>query len=336
MFIALSLIFLTSFLLTGVVRRYALKNEIMDVPISRSSHSIATPVGGGLSIVITFAFSLLYLWAFKFLDLFFVSTLLASGFLVAGTGLLDDYYQIRIRFRLSIHIGVAIGVVYFLGPPFSVENSLALPVYQLWVMCGVSVFLIVWFLNLYNFMDGIDGLAANQAVFISLSGALLAWLGDQTNIVYSLLFLGTASFGFLVWNWPPAKIFMGDVGSGFLGITFAIISYKSVIDGISIWCWVILFGVFIVDTGLTLILRIAYKKKWYEAHCSHAYQHGARKWGHLSITLMVSVINYCWLLPMSALAFYFPQIDLYILIISFIPLLIIAWKLGAGSSVLSL
>jgi Fuc2NAc and GlcNAc transferase len=160
-----------------------------------------------------------------------------------------------------------------------------------WFGIGVVAFVLVWLLNLFNFMDGIDGIAASEAIFVSSAGAFFSWLMGSDNISIILLILAASTTGFLALNWPPAKIFMGDVGSNFLGLIIGVIAYASILEGASVWIWLILLAVFLVDSGVTLLRRILNGEKWHEAHCSHAYQHAAKKWGHKKVTISVILIN---------------------------------------------
>ena len=213
-----SFIVLTSLLLTELIRRYSLKKNLLDTPNSRSSHSIATPRGGGLSIVICF------LVVVGFSDLIpsnIVFALIGSGILIAAVGFWDDQGHIAARWRLLSHFFAAFWVLFFLGGP---------PVFQIfgfnfdtgWLGIVAVAFFLVWLLNLFNFMDGIDGIAASETIFIASGGAIFSWLNGLESIGFVALALAASTLGFLILNWSPAKIFMGDVGSGFLGLMLEI------------------------------------------------------------------------------------------------------------------
>jgi Fuc2NAc and GlcNAc transferase len=192
---------------------------------------------------------------------------------------------------------------------------------------------LVWVTNLFNFMDGIDGIAGAEVLFISVAGAWLNWReqGDF-HLTEGTLCLAAASGGFLVWNWPPARIFMGDVGSGFVGFTIAglglMISQHSAIP---IEVWVILSGVFVVDATVTLIRRVYRRDRWFEAHRTHAYQHLAiRCKSHLRVTLSIAIINVVWLLPWAILATRNPPNALWFLAAALTPLAVLALIFNAG------
>jgi Fuc2NAc and GlcNAc transferase len=186
--------------------------------------------------------------------------------------------------------------------------------------------------NLYNFMDGIDGIAGVEAVCASgLGGLLLTWAG-LGNIAAGALALTGASAGFLVWNWPPAKIFMGDVGSGFLGFVFGVLAIASARERPwLLWLWLILLSVFIVDSTVTLMRRFVADERWYDAHCSHAYQHAARRWGsHSKVTLTVAAINVIWLFPLAMGACVWPVEGPLFAVAALVPLVYTALRYGAG------
>ena len=206
-----------SWVLTGLLRRYALVSSLLDVPNDRSSHSIPTPRGGGLSIVVTFLVGLLFLWFFSLVDNEVFIGLCAAGIVVAVMGFIDDHGHIAARWRLLGHFITASWLVFWLGglPQLIL---LGVSVDLGWAGHLLAVVALVWSLNLYNFMDGIDGIAGIEALSSTLVVALLFLLVFDNKEIRSLHLLMSASVsGFFVWNFPPAKIFMGDAGSGFLG-----------------------------------------------------------------------------------------------------------------------
>lgn len=324
-----SIIFFTSLFLTELIRRYSLKRNLLDTPNERSSHSIATPRGGGLSIVVCFLFVIAFS---DFIPRDIVFALIGSGVLVAAVGLWDDQGHIAARWRLLSHfLGVA-WVLFWLGelPEFHV---LGLSINAGGVGMVLVAFLLVWLLNLFNFMDGIDGIAASETIFVACGGAYFCWLNGFESLSFISLTIAASTVGFLVLNWPSAKIFMGDVGSGFLGLMLGIIAYANIVEGGSIWIWLILLAVFLVDSGVTLLRRILYGDKWYEAHCSHAYQHAARRWGHKKVTLSVIAINIIFLFPIALLSQLKPDWGFLLTLLTFTGLSIVALKLKAGITI---
>ncbi len=328
--------------LTGVLRRYALARQLLDRPNSRSSHSVPTPRGGGVAIVSVFVLGLGLLSLSKVLDSSpgTLWALCGAGTWVALIGFLDDHGHVAARWRLLAHFtGAALGL-YGLGgfPPILYTLSLGttepLLINLGWIGQFIGLFYLVWLLNLYNFMDGIDGLAGIEAISVSLGGAVLLFLKHQaiTNEGLTLILLAVTVLGFLCWNFPPAKIFMGDAGSGFLGIILGLLSLQGAwIAPQFFWSWLILLGVFIVDATWTLGRRFIQGEKVYEAHRSHAYQYAARYYGsHQKVSLMVALINVIWLLPW-ALVVGLADLNAYVgLIVAYTPLLVLVIYFDAG------
>jgi Fuc2NAc and GlcNAc transferase len=328
-----------AWLLTALLRRYALRRSLMDVPNARSSHSVPTPRGGGVAIVLAFLGGLTLAFL---LGLGIVSSLywalLGAGAGIALLGFLDDHGHIAARWRLLGHFAAAVWALYWLGglPPLAVFGG------QLdlgWLGHVLAAFYLVWLLNLYNFMDGIDGIASVEAICVSLGGVLVYLLVASPQAPgmggwLVPLLLAAAVAGFLVWNFPPARIFMGDAGSGFIGIVLGVLSIQAAATQPALlWCWLILLGVFVVDATLTLLRRLLRGEKVYEAHRSHAYQFAAREHGrHLPVTLAVLAVNLLWLIPV-AVAVALGWLDGALgLLIAYIPLLLLAIKYRAGEA----
>jgi Fuc2NAc and GlcNAc transferase len=194
--------------------------------------------------------------------------------------------------------------------------------------------MLVWLLNLYNFMDGIDGIAAAETVSVAGSAAVLLMAAGEWEIAVWLACLAFSSAGFLFWNWPPARIFMGDVGSGFLGYELGVCALLTASAGwLSIWTWIILLGAFLTDASVTVLRRMLRGDRWYAAHRSHAYQHAARRWGgHRKVTLAVIIVDLAWLLPLAVLSESFPHAAPWLVLVAILPLAGLALALGAGKA----
>jgi Fuc2NAc and GlcNAc transferase len=316
---------------TFAVRRYALTRKILDVPNARSSHVVATPRGGGIAIVTASCSAFVVLHLIDLLDGRLLTALLGGGLTVAIVGFLDDRKGIRPGVRLLVHVCAALWAICSLGgaPLLQVgEQTLSL------ANAGylVAVLAIVWTTNLFNFMDGIDGIAASEALFIMWGSGLLLWSGSSGGVTAAALVLGSACCGFLVWNWPPAKIFMGDVGSGYLGYVTAVLAMAAAhASPIAVYVWLSLGGVFFVDATATLIRRSLNGERVHVAHRSHAYQWLARRWGnHRRVTLLTWVVNVAWLFPCGALTVAYPEHAVWIVLAALIPLTVAAIALGAG------
>ncbi|MNF50269.1 putative undecaprenyl-phosphate N-acetylglucosaminyl 1-phosphate transferase [compost metagenome] len=325
-----------SLFMTGALRRYALARSLMDIPNARSSHSVPTPRGGGVAIVVSFLLALPLMAGMGLVAWPLAWALLGAGAGIAVLGFLDDHGHIAARWRLLGHFAAAIWALFWLGglPPVVMFGfTVDLGVFG----HALAAVYLVWLLNLYNFMDGIDGIASVEAICVCLGGALLyALLGiagstQPTEFVVPLL-LAAAVAGFLFWNFPPARIFMGDAGSGFLGITLGVLSLQAAwVAPQLLWGWLILLGVFIVDATFTLLRRLLRGDKVYEAHRSHAYQYASRRFGrHLPVTLVVAGINILWLLPIALWVGLGGVDGLLGLLIAYVPLLGLAVKYHAG------
>jgi Fuc2NAc and GlcNAc transferase len=320
-----------SVLLTGVVRRYAIARSLLDHPNARTSHAAPTPRGGGVAIVLTFVAAVAWLAAQGTVPFGPASALIGAGGWVALVGFLDDHRHVPAGLRLGAHfVGAAWALAWLGGMPalaaFGTELRLG------WFGHIAAAIFLVWMLNLYNFMDGIDAIAAIEAITVALGGTALWWVASSSSGSLVPALLAAATAGFLAWNFPPARIFMGDVGSGFLGLVLAVFAIWSAHeDGRLFWGWVILLGVFVVDSTLTLIRRVLRGERFYEAHRSHAYQHAARRFGqHRIVALGVGAINVAWLLPIAALVARGRIDGVLGVVIAYAPLLWLAIKFKAG------
>ena len=270
-----SAVFLITCLGVEIVRRWCLRREMVAVPNERSLHQIPIPQGGGLVIVIVcLGFYTIYttlVWSN------FSSSYFLGAVLIASVSWLDDLFSISFIWRFLVHSAAALLVIFGLGYFQEIYYPLGSFVNVGIFGAVVSFFWIVWLTNAYNFMDGIDGLAGLQAVVAGV-GWLVAGniLGvDGTGFLGGLL--AFAGLGFLTQNWQPAKIFMGDVGSAFLGYSFAVlpllaIKEKGELPGVLQIVAIVLVWLFLWDTVLTLFRRIVQGEKVWLAHRGHIYQ----------------------------------------------------------------
>jgi Fuc2NAc and GlcNAc transferase len=331
--LALALTVLAAWAMTGAARRYAIRSGVLDIPNSRSSHLIPTARGGGLAIVLVYFAALLFLLWLRLLDTATVAALVLGGGVVAAVGYLDDRQALSASVRFSVHALAAVWVVVCLG---GIPDGMLRTFGFHGILAGsvLAILALTWMTNLFNFMDGIDGIAASEAAFIACAGAFISWRhGVDAGLAGALLALGGASVGFLIWNWPPAKIFMGDVGSGFLGFSLAALGVAvSARSAVPIEVWVILGGVFLIDATLTLLRRMLRGERWYEAHRTHAYQRLARRWNaHLPVTAGVIAIDVAWLFPWACLAANLRPQAPYFMAAALAPLIALAVLSGAGS-----
>lgn len=331
LFLLSCLLITGSVILTGLFRMAALRIRLIDTPVSRSAHTDPVPLGGGVVIVALALLVVSYYYSVGMIPRPEFAALIAAG-AIAVIGIVDDIRQLDIRWRVSMQFLAAIWVVYCLGNVPAIDfGILQLP--ESWVLNVLAVFALVWLLNLYNFMDGIDGIAGSQLIFVNLLTIVIVINSDDVLVLLSATFAACAT-GFLFWNWSPAKIFMGDVGSSFIGFSLGVMALLSMHhNSMTVWTWVLLLAVFIVDATLALVNRCRLKQRWYEGHASHAYQNAARHYkSHAKVTITIVSINLLWLAPLAWLSVQYPAMGLYLTVVGLIPLIFLAQHFGAGKN----
>jgi Fuc2NAc and GlcNAc transferase len=319
-------------LLTQLVRAIALGSGVVDIPNERSSHGVPTPRGGGLAIVLVTTASVVVLWLRGAVRIELLCALAGGGLAVALVGFVDDRRSLSAATRLTVHFAAALWALAWLGGLPALRVGAHLVSFG-WLGYVLGAFGVVWAINLFNFMDGIDGIAASEAIFVALAGALLNLpLAANPGVAFTALVFAAACGGFLLWNWPPARIFLGDVGSGYLGYMIVVLAMAATRDNpVALWVWLILGGGFFVDATVTLVRRTMRNERVHEAHRSHGYQWLARRWGgHSRVTLAVLAMNLAWLLPCAVTAARFPDYALTCVIIALAPLAMLALAIGSG------
>lgn len=282
---------LLSWLLASRVRLYAL-DRLLDIPNERSSHSTPTPRGGGLAIAVTALGGVIVAAMLHWIDWDLAIALAGGGTMIATVGWVDDHRSLSALTRFAVQFFSAGWAMFWLGglPSLSIGNStvgLGL------VGTVLGVIGIVWAINLYNFVDGIDGLAAGEAISTGVIGGLILLAMNQTGLAMVALLIAAASAGFLPLNWAPAKLFMGDVGSGMLGYLFAVLAIASENSGaMPLLLWILLLGAFVFDATVTLCRRVMHGERWYHAHHSHAYQRMVQAGrSHAQVSTTILLIN---------------------------------------------
>lgn len=279
-----AVILIISIILTFLVRKFAIKKAILDIPNERSSHSVPTPRGGGVAIAVTWFLGICYLFYIKEIDssLFFA---LISGVFLVGISFIDDIKSQSPKRRMFFQVLSSMLALYFLGGMQKVDFGFFV-FENVFLLTPLALIAIVWFINLFNFLDGIDGYESSEVIFIC--GALFFFFSSSAAFV-----LAAACLGFLFFNWQKAKIFMGDVGSTLLGfniIVFAI--YFQNTETTSIFNLLILSSVFWFDATYTLFRRWRLGETLSEAHKKHAYQRLVQSgFSHQKTVLFSIVIN---------------------------------------------
>jgi len=325
------LLFVISALITGCVRTLLGRHGLMDLPNARSSHAVPVPRGGGVGIVLAFLSAVVWALESRLIPYRLAWALIGGGFAVAIVGFIDDRFRLAAWPRIVVHSLAAAWAVWCLDAAHPVQFSSGVD-FSHWVRRCAAFAALVWLTNLFNFMDGIDGLAGMEAVCVSGLGAFLLFRNGSPSGSQLSLMLLAASLGFLIWNWPPAKVFMGDVGSGFLGFTLGVLAlFSSEADSNRVWPWLILLAAFVTDATVTLLRRMFLRVRWYEAHRSHAYQHGAKAFGsHAKVTIVVAAINIGWLFPLAWAALRFPGAAPLFAAVAVFPVVYLTLRFEAG------
>ncbi|MEP7212212.1 MAG: glycosyltransferase family 4 protein [Acidobacteriota bacterium] len=280
----------------AVYRRWSEKKGIVDLPNERSSHVDPTPRGGGLVIagvclvgylVATYLGGARVSWGY-----------LAGGVVIVGISWLDDIRSVHSAVRLLFHTVAALLFVSDAGvlrtleiPGIAVELTLG------WIAPALTVLWIVWLVNAYNFMDGIDGIAGMQALIAGLGWALAAFSGSAPGVYYFALIIASSAFGFLLLNWQPAKIFMGDAGSAFLGYTFAVLPVlasgeNSEASGRFALTAVVVVWFFVFDSVFTFLIRLVTGQRVWTPHREHLYQRLVRSGSsHSRVSVLYGILT---------------------------------------------
>ena len=305
-------VFAATAVLSAILWKAGPRLRLLAHPNPRSSHTAPTPSGGGCAFVVTVVG-----WLVLFGGDFGPAAVLAvGGVVVAATGLVDDIRDVPPLIRLGCHLAVAAGCVGVLFAPDA-------------LIAAALVIGLAWWLNLYNFMDGIDGIAASQAAAYGGGVLLLADSGQAQPFAGVLL---AAAAGFLLFNWAPAKLFMGDVGSGFLGLVTGVFAlWLAHVGAVSAVASAILLLAFWFDATYTLIVRIVTRQAFASAHRSHLYQVLARRLGHGTTTTLFCLHFAAWLLPLAWLAIHFPRWQFACLAIAAAPIAVACVVFRAGS-----
>ncbi len=265
---------LASYWGVGALRRWAVRRSLLDIPNERSSHSNPTPRGGGLGIVVITLVGLVVARLFDAsVSLSAFLAYLSGAALVAGVSWLDDLRSLPNRIRFGAHSLAAGLVLLGIGHWRAVDLPVIGAIDLGWLGVPITFLWLTGLTNAYNFMDGIDGIAGGQAVVAGLGWAVLGWLSDQALVSITGLLLAASSVGFLGHNWPSARIFMGDVGSAFLGYSFAVLPVIACQNNSRLaLVGVLLVWPFVFDTAFTFLRRVRHRENVFAAHRSHLYQ----------------------------------------------------------------
>ena len=316
-----------SFLVVPLMKLLSMTKKMQDTPNHRSLHTTPVGRGGGIAIVISF---LLGIWFHEDLIISEKVWFVAICMGISLIGFLDDMFSVKSIYRLCGHIALSFLFLYFVEYPTEI-SLFSLGVWQGNTVALFFIGFLVWFTNLYNFMDGSDGLTASQAAFVAIASGAISWWNNQGTVL-PFFVLGLSLVGFFIFNWHPAKIFMGDVGSSFLGFTLGGLALLSEVNRhMPGYISLILNATFITDATLTLAYRILNRQKFDEAHRTHMYQKailGGKS--HKQVALFNLYYNTLWLFPMAVLSIWRPQLSVYFFLAAYLPPIILWQKLKGG------
>lgn len=311
-----------SALACGTYLRLARRRQWLDHPNHRSSHQLPTPHGAGVPILLSLALVAGLAWLVGVAWSAALGWMLLLALLLMLLGVVDDVRELSVRRRFAVYALCCLVMAWLLLAPLESADW--------WVLLPVTLALL-WGLNLYNFMDGIDGIAAIQCFMACGAAALLAlfYSGAQDYALFCLL-LACCQLGFLAWNFPPAKLFMGDAGSiptGFLLGALAV--YGEVSGALPAAAWLVLLACFLTDASCTLLRRLLRGDNITEAHREHLYQRLSRRWhSHLAVDVALLAVLGLWLFPLAWAVQTFEQYQLFLVILAYLPLLICMAKSG--------
>ena len=317
------------------VLRVPLSRHALDTPKKRSVHKEAIPRGGGCAIWIAYSIGLICLMKLGHIEISMFIGFFGAGSIAMLSGFFDDIAQegISAETRLILHAVAVVWAIFWLGgiEEIDIAGFIWKWGYTEQILLGIAM---IWVINNTNFMDGLNGLATSETIFVAGMAGLFAWVsGDSVSFLLCAMLAVTAA-GFLPWNIRNAKIFLGDSGSYFLGMMIALLALTSAQTGsIPPWCWMILFAVFLADGAVTLVRRmIKNPSAWKIAHQSHACQHLYNRWNsHGKVTIAVSVMNVIVLAPVAIVAWMYPQWSAVIAFATFVAMVALAVRLGSGT-----
>ncbi|MFK7730480.1 MAG: glycosyltransferase family 4 protein [Pseudomonadales bacterium] len=314
MIVLIAAVFAASQVLLYVYRQIAIRQHWLDIPNERSSHTAPTPGGAGLFLAIVFSTAAAYLWVSGKLSPEIV-WLYVMPPIMALMGWIDDRFAVSRRIRAAVYLFCAILFVNGIS-----DNN------SFWVLLALAVFVFA-FVNAFNFMDGIDGIAASQVLFYAVAFIVVCTGPLEMDLQSLLILLATISAAFLFWNWSPAWLFMGDSGSLFFGFLLAATAvYAAEISALSLLSSLILLASFIADSSVTLLSRLLNGERIQDAHRTHLYQLLARKWGsHARVVILYTAVNITVLLPVAVVSETHPSLAAILCIASYAVLCSIVW-----------
>lgn len=318
---------------TIVLERNARRLNLVQAPNERSSHTIPTARGGGAVIALV---SVLCAFVLGLLGSPEALVMAALVGIIAALGFADDMRDLSPGIRFAVQAATIICLLWVTRPLPDLLLGFDL------VIAGLPLAILVmlaglWWVNLFNFMDGIDGNAASQAILLLVVGASLTLqaglAGEMDPIFWISVCTAAATGGFLIRNWPPARIFMGDVGSNALAIVILMLALATIAAEVASYqTWLILISVFATDATVTLLRRLARGNRPWQAHRSHAYQQLARQLGHRATTTIYAGLTIAWAMPLATLSLHASAWQWWLVILTYVPLVGLVLWAGGGAA----
>jgi Fuc2NAc and GlcNAc transferase len=289
-----------SFLLCGAATRYVTRLGRFAHPGERHSHTTATPTGGGLGIILAIGFVSALLFTRGQLPPLWAVVVLPGSLLLALVGWLDDARPVSPWIRLIIQLIVSFSLIAFMK-----QSGQLMMVWQMIIAAG----LLVWMMNLFNFMDGSHGMAGFQAVYAGVVTCALLLVAGQVSWALTACITAGAAAGFLPWNFPRPRVFMGDVASVPLGFMIGAVLLESVSTAaIHPGVALLVMAVFFADATPTLLRRVIRGERWYTPHKQHMYQRLiGQGWSHSRVLAIYQAINVLLVLPAIVVAMMYPE-----------------------------
>lgn len=320
-------VFLSTFFCLYLYRKLALKFQVFAMPNYRSLHANATPRGAGLVISLTVYLVFQVLNCYGYFRLEHFQSLALVALLGVIVGYVDDVFELSALFRLLVQAVLSMTLIAsFHLFPFLPSWTL----FSNFIALFILLVFMVWFFNLCNFIDGIDLFAGSAYIFICCVVSLCLFVTGAESSALFVFLTSVPVMAFLLFNWPPAKLFLGDSGSFFIAFMLLfLILYTYIHQLVPAWVWLVGVCYYVTDTTLTTTIRLLTGKKLLDAHRSHAYQNLARVFdNHLIVLRIVMGYNLLWLFPLVLLGLYNCLPTYLILILAYLPAICFVLKFG--------
>ena len=324
-FLYLSILLITYFIVDFYIN-FAKTKNIVAIGNNKNSHEGVIPRGAGVVFGSIYIVLIIISYINHLLPLSFFVPIVCGSLFCIILGFFDDVYDLKAKYKFFFQNLIIFGLVVYFYFPSIYENFSSL---FLTYLIMLTIFK-VWMLNAFNFLDGTDGHLSCVSIMQGILMVIALYLNLNFELITPIILLLSVVSIFLLFNWPPAKVFMGDAGSMFIGINLIIFISISLQNSLlNVYLIFIIFSYYFVDTLGTFIIRTLQKKSWTSRHKSHPYQNFSRMFDHRTTLIITTIFHMLWLLPIVILAIYFENFQLHLTIVALIPLLIYLIKFGS-------